>query len=61
MATVFNEDDTVTIEKKRYERLLKSAKELSILEAYGVDNWNGYGEAMAELYPDEDDEEEDND
>lgn len=29
---------------------------LNALEAYGVDNWEGYGDAMASLDGDEDDE-----
>ena len=29
---------------------------LDALEAYGVDNWEGYGDAMASLDGDEDDE-----
>ena len=29
---------------------------LDALEAYGVDNWEGYGDAMASLTGDEDDE-----
>lgn len=31
---------------------------LQVLEAHGVDNWEGYDEAMSELFDDEEDENE---
>lgn len=35
----------ITITKKEYDRLTKESQFLSCLEACGVDNWNGYGDA----------------
>lgn len=45
----------ITIEEmeeiKNYlEKLEKDSDKLSYLEAYGVDNWFGYDEAMSEFY-----------
>lgn len=34
--------ETVTISKSEYERLLKAEAFLNALEAAGVDNWSGY-------------------
>lgn len=39
--------DDVTLTRSSYERLVRRDEELSALEAHGVDNWIGYGEAMA--------------
>lgn len=39
-------DETVTIKKSEYERLLKDSDWLSCLEAAGVDNWEGMEEAI---------------
>lgn len=46
-------DDTVTITVVEYEKLLDKAALLECLEACGVDNWCGYGEAI-EMYTEED-------
>ena len=43
---------TVTIGKAVYEQLLKDSEMLSALEAAGVDNWEGYGEAVRSLNKD---------
>ena len=40
-------EETVTISKAEYERLLEAENFLDCLEACGVDNWSGYGEAVA--------------
>ena len=40
---------TVTIGAKRYEELLHSENKLMALEGAGVDNWEGYGDAMQAL------------
>ena len=42
-------EEMISISKQRYEELLKSEKELNMLESYGVDNWEGYEEAMEAL------------
>jgi len=39
-------EETVTISKKEYESLLEDSEKLSALEAAGVDNWEGYDDAM---------------
>ena len=38
--------DTATISKELYEVLLDRDQKLCALEAAGVDNWEGYDEAM---------------
>lgn len=50
--------ETVTITKKKYDRLVDAARTLAALEAHGVDNWEGYYEAIGELDDDEDEEDE---
>ena len=42
-------EETVTISKEEYERLLNDSEKLGALEEYGVDNWCGYGDAMESL------------
>lgn len=39
-------DLMVTITKEEYERLRERDEFLSCLEANGVDNWSGYGDAQ---------------
>ncbi|GAV11471.1 hypothetical protein [Paenibacillus sp. NAIST15-1] len=39
----------VSITKAEYESLLDDSNKLGCLEAYGVDNWQGYSYAM-EMY-----------
>lgn len=41
-------DDNITISKKRYKQLLESERFLYALEAAGVDNWEGYSLACEE-------------
>jgi hypothetical protein len=41
--------ENVTIPKAEYERLLNDSEMLNCLVACGVDNWQGYDDAM-ELY-----------
>ena len=43
---VNNMEETVAISKKEYESLLEDSEKLSALEAAGVDNWEGYDNAM---------------
>jgi hypothetical protein len=45
--------ETVTISKEEYESLLDDQHKLECLEAAGVDNWQGYSDAM-EMYREED-------
>jgi len=40
------EDKTITISLKEYEELQEAANFLGCLEATGVDNWEGYDEAV---------------
>jgi len=44
----------VSIEWKFFNKLLDDSKRLEALEAAGVGDWEGYGEAMTFLYGDED-------
>lgn len=39
-------DSMVTIPRVEYNLLVNSYKTLVKLQEYGVDNWEGYGEAM---------------
>lgn len=41
--------DTVKISNERHEELLRIERQMSALEATGVDNWEGYCIAMSEL------------
>jgi hypothetical protein len=45
--------DVVRVPVAEYRRLKERDEELSALEAYGVDNWDGYGEALRSLDSDE--------
>jgi hypothetical protein len=36
----------VTISEERYNKLLEKEETLERLEAYGVDNWEGYCDAL---------------
>lgn len=38
--------DHVTITKEEYDALLRASQKLAALEAAGVDNWEGYGDAI---------------
>jgi hypothetical protein len=40
---------TITIYEDRYEELLESHKILEKLYEYGVDNWEGYDDAIREF------------
>ena len=53
---VNNFNGTVTINEDYFDELLNDALFLSILESHGVDNWDGYSEAQAEYYSDDEDE-----
>jgi len=49
-------EETVEISVKEYERLKERDAVLSCLEMAGVDNWSGYGERwdfLKEYYPEE--------
>lgn len=39
-------EETVTISRKRLDELEETEREMTELQAQGVDNWEGYGEAM---------------
>ena len=43
------ENETVTIPKEEYEKLLDDSDMLNCLESCGVDNWEGYDDAV-EMY-----------
>lgn len=46
-------DEDVTIPKSQYELLLRKAKLLRALHNGGVDNWEWYGDAYNEAFPEE--------
>lgn len=46
-------NDKVTISAQEYQSLKRKADKLAALESYGVDNWEGYGDAMASLPSDD--------
>ena len=50
----------VSITQEEYFELVESKQKLDALEAAGVDNWEGYGDAM-ELLGEDDDEESEED
>jgi hypothetical protein len=56
MAVVAASENTVTIPKAQYDALVRDSKMLSALEAGGVDNWEWYGESLAEFFAEEDEE-----
>lgn len=39
-------EETITIKRSRYLSLLEADRMLRALEAAGVDNWEGYDEAL---------------
>ena len=41
------------VRQTELEKLYEAYDKLEALECYGVDNWEGYGEAMQSLYGDE--------
>ena len=53
---VNNFNGTVTINEDYFDELLNAALFLSVLESHGVDGWEGYSEAQAEYYSDDEDE-----
>lgn len=46
----------ITISLELYEELLAAQEKLYALEAFGVDNWGGYEDAMSSLDEPEDEE-----
>ena len=42
-------EEMVEITKARHEELLEAEAKLDALRAHGVDNWDGYGDAMEYL------------
>lgn len=48
-----DEQEIVTIPKSEYDQLQKDSKWLAALEAAGVDNWQGYDEAVEILNSDD--------
>jgi len=40
---------TITLSEERYRELTEAEEKLNALEEFGVDNWDGYSQAMASL------------
>lgn len=49
--------EKITISKSQYESLKNSERKLQALENFGVDNWQGYEDAMCYLEEEEEEEE----
>lgn len=49
----FPEELMITMTKSEYDKLCEAYAKLEALECYGVDNWEGYGDAMESLYNEE--------
>lgn len=45
---ISGDDCSVTIIKEEYDRLVSDSTKLSYLEGHGVDNWQGYDDAMTD-------------
>ena len=45
----FEEQDNILLSKSEYEELMKASIFLDSLEAHGVDNWVGYGDAYEDF------------
>jgi hypothetical protein len=50
-------NETTTIKTSYYETLKRSHDLLMALQEYGVDNWEGYSEAVRIAFPDADEDE----
>lgn len=48
-----NHNGTWTLTHQEYQELIQDQRKLSALEAAGVDNWEGYGNALREDDEDE--------
>lgn len=48
-----NNNRIIIIDQARYDDMIAAEDKLAALENAGVDNWSGYGEAMAELEDEE--------
>ncbi len=48
--------DTVELTRKEYDQLVRDSEWLSCLSAAGVDNWEGYDEAIRMFHASEDEE-----
>ncbi len=46
-------EETVTITKKEYDSLVEDSDFLNALQGAGVDNWEGYSEALKMLDDDD--------
>lgn len=51
----------VMVSRKEYKALLEDSCKLSYLEGFGVDNWEGYDEAMKAFRKEKRSEDEDDD
>lgn len=55
--TIHLDTESVTIPVARYNKLIRAEHKLAALEAAGVDNWDGYDDAVEELNNKENDDE----
>ena len=50
-------DETITIKKAWYDNLMRHYRLLQALQDCGVNNWEGYSEAINIAFPDGDEDE----
>lgn len=55
LAILDNTVKNIWITKEEYIKLRADQDVLNALENHGVDNWSGYGDAMDELFGEDDD------
>jgi hypothetical protein len=49
-----NPDEFIMVPVAKYEEMKRLIDKLDALESWGVDNWEGYDNAMQELHKDDD-------
>ena len=49
--------ENILVPKEEYEELIEDSKKLNCLEVAGVDNWEGYSEAMEDMEEEKESEE----
>ena len=41
-------ENTITLSVSEYKQLLEDSRKLDLLREFGVDNWDGFGDAIQE-------------
>lgn len=50
------ENGTVILTRQEYDALVRASQKLTALEGAGVDNWEGYDDAMRDFYAEDEDD-----